>query len=227
MSGGDKRIRIDEPTDGRIINADQFASTGQGFLGYNMFAYCGNNPVIGYDPTGKYVDWDLYPNALTGTEFTQWNLRADESELGHDGNSTFNAKCKKSINAIVKNCEVSAGLGLGLNMGLDFLSIASADIGINYDLVHVEYSGGNWSASQHYFMGIEGQFVKVYLFEHTENESGYKAIDGSGGWKKEESVGLPTIPLGGASFYFFGGGSLSFGYDLEGLWNDFSSIWGY
>jgi len=26
---------------GRFINADSYASTGQGFLGYNMFAYCG------------------------------------------------------------------------------------------------------------------------------------------------------------------------------------------
>ena len=24
-----------------------------GLLGYNMYAYCGNNPVMGYDPTGE------------------------------------------------------------------------------------------------------------------------------------------------------------------------------
>ena len=38
---------------GRFINADAFTSTGQGLLGNNMFAYCGNNPVICYDPDGK------------------------------------------------------------------------------------------------------------------------------------------------------------------------------
>ena len=37
---------------GRFINADVYVSTGQGLLGYNMFSYCGNNPVMGYDPTG-------------------------------------------------------------------------------------------------------------------------------------------------------------------------------
>ena len=37
---------------GRFINADSYASTGQGILGNNMFAYCGNNPVIHGDPTG-------------------------------------------------------------------------------------------------------------------------------------------------------------------------------
>ena len=34
----------------RFINADGFVSTGQGFVGNNMFAYCNNNPI-------KYVDY--------------------------------------------------------------------------------------------------------------------------------------------------------------------------
>ena len=37
---------------GRFINGDALASTGQGVLGNNMFAYCGNNPVLRFDPTG-------------------------------------------------------------------------------------------------------------------------------------------------------------------------------
>ena len=32
---------------GRFLNADGYVSTGQGFTGYNMFAYCNDNP-IGY-----------------------------------------------------------------------------------------------------------------------------------------------------------------------------------
>ena len=38
---------------GRFINADAYASTGQGLLGNNMFVYCGNNPVSYSDPIGK------------------------------------------------------------------------------------------------------------------------------------------------------------------------------
>ena len=38
---------------GRFINPDGYISTGQGILGYNMYAYCGNNPVMGIDPTGQ------------------------------------------------------------------------------------------------------------------------------------------------------------------------------
>ena len=37
---------------GRFINADAFISTGQGLIGYNMYAYCGNNPIMYSDPSG-------------------------------------------------------------------------------------------------------------------------------------------------------------------------------
>ena len=39
----------------RFINADCFVSTGQGFLGCNMFAYCNNSPTNGVDPTGHFI----------------------------------------------------------------------------------------------------------------------------------------------------------------------------
>ena len=45
--------RYYDPAVGRFINADTLVSTGQGLLGYNMFAYCGNNPVMRLDPYGS------------------------------------------------------------------------------------------------------------------------------------------------------------------------------
>lgn len=44
--------RYYNPEWGRFINADALVSTGQGLLGNNMFAYCNNNPVNSYDPSG-------------------------------------------------------------------------------------------------------------------------------------------------------------------------------
>ena len=38
---------------GRFINADALVTTGQGLLGNNMFAYCGNNPVNYTDVNGQ------------------------------------------------------------------------------------------------------------------------------------------------------------------------------
>ena len=51
--------RYYDPKVGRFINADSYASTGQGILGYNMFAYCGNNPTNHTDPTGTW--WWIIP----------------------------------------------------------------------------------------------------------------------------------------------------------------------
>lgn len=45
--------RYYDPLVGRYINADGYVSTGQGLLGYNMYTYCGNNPVNRVDPEGK------------------------------------------------------------------------------------------------------------------------------------------------------------------------------
>ena len=48
--------RYYDPEVGRFINADSFVSTGQGTVGSNMFAYCGNNPIVCVDPTGEFID---------------------------------------------------------------------------------------------------------------------------------------------------------------------------
>ena len=46
--------RYYDPVIGRFINADGMVSTGQGLLGYNMYAYCGNNPVCRADYSGQF-----------------------------------------------------------------------------------------------------------------------------------------------------------------------------
>jgi hypothetical protein len=38
---------------GRFISGDELIDTGTGVLGYNMYAYCNNNPVNLSDPTGQ------------------------------------------------------------------------------------------------------------------------------------------------------------------------------
>ena len=48
----------------RFINADSYSSTGQGIIGYNMFAYCGNNPVSRNDEDGEF--WNIIGGAIVG-----------------------------------------------------------------------------------------------------------------------------------------------------------------
>ncbi len=54
--------RYYDPATGRFLNADSYASTGQGALGYNMFAYCNNNSISYSDNSGlrmEYANADL------------------------------------------------------------------------------------------------------------------------------------------------------------------------
>ena len=46
--------RYYNPEVGRFISSDVLLSTGQGVLGHNAYAYCGNNPVNRIDPSGQF-----------------------------------------------------------------------------------------------------------------------------------------------------------------------------
>ena len=58
------KSRFYDPEIGRFINADEFVSTGQDLQGYNMFAYCGNNPIMRADSTGQA--WHIAIGAAIG-----------------------------------------------------------------------------------------------------------------------------------------------------------------
>lgn len=47
--------RYYDPNVGRFLNAD--GQLNDGVLGYNLFAYCENNPVNYIDPTGNWPNW--------------------------------------------------------------------------------------------------------------------------------------------------------------------------
>ena len=49
------QTRYYNPEWGRFLNADGYINANGDILGYNMFAYCGNNPVMGIDPSGTSV----------------------------------------------------------------------------------------------------------------------------------------------------------------------------
>lgn len=51
--------RYYDPNTGRFLNADGHINANGDILGFNMFAYCGNNPVMGYDPTGEW-NWGKF-----------------------------------------------------------------------------------------------------------------------------------------------------------------------
>ena len=55
------QTRYYDPYVGRFINADDpsYLGAGDELLSYNLFSYCFDNPVMGYDPTGTW-DWSKF-----------------------------------------------------------------------------------------------------------------------------------------------------------------------
>ena len=70
--------RYYDPGTGRFVNADGYVSTGQDINGFNMFSYCGNNPVNRIDPSGTF--WNsiksFFSNAWKGIKKIANNLVA-------------------------------------------------------------------------------------------------------------------------------------------------------
>ena len=48
------QTRYYNPEWGRFLNADGYLNANGDILGYNMFAYCSNNPVMCVDPAGRF-----------------------------------------------------------------------------------------------------------------------------------------------------------------------------
>ena len=71
--------RYYDPAVKRFINADGITSTGQGFLGQNMFAYCLNSPTFISDPTG-YAAPGLNPTYINLSELIDDNRWSGDLE---------------------------------------------------------------------------------------------------------------------------------------------------
>ena len=48
--------RYYDPETGRFINADGYVNANGDLIGYNLYAYCSNNPVMFVDPTGSSIE---------------------------------------------------------------------------------------------------------------------------------------------------------------------------
>ena len=209
---------------GRFINADAYASTGQGILGNNMFAYCGNNPIMFVDLTGTFcVDWDLNPGTTIGEKFAEWYINSDENEKDKDGNITSNARCKQTVRAMANSIEFVFGIGLGMYGGANvFYDFGSIDFGGYADLFRITYIDGEYDICQYGKSGLD--FSMFFVNVIPAMETYYKAdLSSQSQWielNEDEKINLV-----GASGYFYGGATIELNWDVVGLVEDLWSIW--
>ena len=99
--------RYYDPDTGRFINAD--GQLNEGVLGYNMFAYCENNPVNGSDPDGDMVWWAAA--ALGGAAFEVASYLIGNAISGQK--STWGGAAKAALKGAVEGVAFGA-IGKGI-----------------------------------------------------------------------------------------------------------------
>ena len=95
-------VSVYDPTKGRFLNADTLPYLGaDGELrGYNLYAYCGNNPVMYTDPSGHAILTSIIIGlviSLSSTVFSDW---LDDGEI-FNGSVTWQEYVGSALSAVV------------------------------------------------------------------------------------------------------------------------------
>ena len=127
--------RYYDPELGRFINADSYASTGQGILGNNMFAYCLNNPIIYTDTTG------CYPFEAAFEFLEEW-LTGDGTTQRYSGKARIVKKLKKSkkMKAHIKTAIENYKNGQSTTTGTDEFTAGDDGYELYLSTQHFDYT---------------------------------------------------------------------------------------
>jgi len=99
----------------RFLNADGYVSTGQNINGFNMFAYCENNPINCSDPSGFFSFWDLTDIVFAGKSWAEY---ISEPSWTRFGSAVVDTVCLLPIIPSI------GGIKQGVNILDDSLDVA-------------------------------------------------------------------------------------------------------
>ena len=122
--------RYYDPEICRFINGDKYSATATGFLGYNMFAYCNNNPIIAADYDGEWLN--IVIGAVVGAVIGAATTAIDAYKTGGwDAFSSGKTWAKMGVSAAigaVSGGVAATGLGVVLQAGISATATAVGDI---------------------------------------------------------------------------------------------------
>jgi hypothetical protein len=99
---------------------------------YNLFAYCGNNPVMGYDPTGRFVITAaiIFTSACIGGAFNFVSSFASEWISGNlDGDSWKKILCSTAIGFFEGGLSAAfPGAGWAISCGAGIVDSVASDL---------------------------------------------------------------------------------------------------
>ncbi len=154
--------RYYDPTVGRFLNADAYTSTGQGILGNNMFAYCGNNPIMFIDSNGyfsfsfdDFCDWagdafddicnsaeDIYNDTVDWIEDT-YNGAVEQIEYGVDLHNNITEVKSDIVEIAFDNVTASGGICIGIGGSFE-LGVTSVEAISRMDIFGAQYRDGEF-----------------------------------------------------------------------------------
>ena len=210
--------RYYDPQVKRFINADELLSTGTGFLGYNMFAYCENKPVMCSDPSGNRFE----------------GLKEFGSRFVHTV-KFFGRVIASPFKAI--SIEASGGIGIGAKSKVNFNGVP-VEFGASTSITDsISYDKGEFDVKNKTSTTVGVEVAEVFDFAHTNgHEHSYfddnctcDFMDSSFG-EKSECPANQKNNSNNASFgisvgaYLLFGGEISIGIDFETWGNELLSI---
>lgn len=209
--------RYYDPQIGRFINADEFVSTGLGFTGFNMFAYCGNNPVSRIDPSGMLWEHIIeHMSRIIGVEYTvvkQDSVSIDHSpvpfiisfEQGSSKKETI-SKRGSSSNFMTLYVEERADNPWHSSAGLRF-KISSATLEMSFG---IENTGTSLSIKREEYTSTIGLKADITKFKVGIEKSETFDIDTSGSLTNHTSISISGVVVMMILVYKFTGQMVPF-----------------
>ena len=124
--------RYYDPEVGRFLNADGILGANNDMLSYNLFAYCGNNPVNMADETGHWPQWLKDIGNAVATSFVNFG---------------------KAVWATVQACNMEAGIGHGVRISGKYAG-AELAFGNRTDDFNIHIGNGKVDIGQKQISGV-------------------------------------------------------------------------
>ena len=183
--------RYYDPVTHRFVNADGYFQSGDGILDTNMNAYCRNNPIMYYDPTGEYTLNDLMHIAVDSNNNIKFNINdiSMYALMGYSYNedrfylssSGYIYTYDDIIYSIAASTHQSLGLGYGIAYGEKISKFLGFEAFFIMNMVQIDFSAaGDLSfgsgASTGFNISILGWDNSVYNMNGIEYSSDSNTI---------------------------------------------------
>ena len=206
--------RYYDPNTCRFINADGYASTGQDYVGQNMFSYCNNNPTLFSDPMG------YSPFESIGAWIA--NAVEDAREWIEDTVPVVWEKTKRVAESVWNNLDLTFGVGAGL-----YGQFEIADMGFEAggygNVLSIHLSEGEFDVGQDLYLGITGGIVReIGTSNYAFLKDGNIVYEDRWSWinSEQETIGIFSSSL----YLLFAGYTFSVEFNLNEFLKDIDEI---